>query len=180
MSIPTAAEHYNATGRCRSRAKSTSSWSSARRWPVRWNCPRSPDHDRRSPRCARCKSYGHSVAARSGRHHVPEAFAPAHVELTHVLWEMGRCTDVRYLGPTRVPPDIAGSTPEEVIEKAVARFGVEQWTHWPLTDALDKRLREVLRTRFDELFVATPSGFGPGWINVGHEVLLTWEPGMRR
>ena len=112
-------------------------------------------------------------------HGEPEVFAPGHIELVNVLWEMGRRADVRYLGPPGAPPDITGSTPEEVIEKAVARFA-DQWTFWPLTDALDVRLRDILRARFAELFVSTPDGYGPGWMNIGHEVLVTWEPSLRR
>ena len=37
-------------------------------------------------------------------HGEPEAFAPGHVELVNVLWEMGRRADVRYLGPPGAPP----------------------------------------------------------------------------
>ena len=40
---------------------------------------------------------------------------------------------------------------------------------------LEARLRQLLETRFAELFRQTPEGYVPTWINTGREVLMTWE-----
>ena len=49
---------------------------------------------------------------------------------------------------------------------------------WPREPELVARLRQVLETRFDELFAQTDNGYAATWINLGHEVLITW--GSRR
>jgi hypothetical protein len=41
---------------------------------------------------------------------------------------------------------------------------------------LERRLRSLLETRFDELFGASPEGFVPCFITPGREILITWEP----
>jgi hypothetical protein len=52
----------------------------------------------------------------------------------------------------------------------------DQWTFWPMEPDLERRLRPVLETRFDELFAASPEGFVPRFITPGREILITWEP----
>jgi hypothetical protein len=41
---------------------------------------------------------------------------------------------------------------------------------------LEARLHSVLEARFDELFATSREGFGPRYITLGREVLITWEP----
>ena len=52
----------------------------------------------------------------------------------------------------------------------------DQWAGWPPTPDLAQRLRQVLETRFDELFAAGPDGYVPRWVTAGREVLITWRP----
>jgi SAM-dependent methyltransferase len=104
-----------------------------------------------------------------------EEIVPGHVELVNVLWELGIHPDVRMLAvpPTSIP---AAPTREAAIQGAVARFPSDQWALWPLGAELQTRLKQLLESRFDELFVQTPEGYLPGWLPLGPEVFITWEP----
>ena len=68
---------------------------------------------------------------------------------------------------------VAGREP--AIQAALDRFGAEQWARWPLSPELEDRIRQVLETRFDELFAQTVDGYRSTWIAPGREVLITWE-----
>jgi hypothetical protein len=112
-------------------------------------------------------------------HGEAEEIVPGHVELANVLWEQGILPDIRVLAdlPTGVIPI---PTWEAAIDGAVARFGGDQWTRWPLGSALERRLRDILETRFDELFATGGSSFVPRWIPLGRELLITWRPTIDR
>ncbi len=103
-----------------------------------------------------------------------EEIVPGHVELVDVLQEMGIKPEIQPLGPMSLPPSLP-PTREAAIQVALGAFLGEQWGFWPLGSELEERLRKVLQTRFDELFIQTPNGFKPGWIQRGNEVLLTWQ-----
>lgn len=108
-------------------------------------------------------------------HGEPEEIVPGHVECVGVLWELGILPDVRVL-PLAARPIIPAPTREAAIAASVAGFRGSQWTFWPLEPDLERRLRSVLETRFDELFGASPEGFVPRFITPGREILITWEP----
>jgi hypothetical protein len=108
-------------------------------------------------------------------HGEAEILVPGHVELVNVLWEMGIEPDVRML------PEPAVSHPaqpgrEAAIQHAIGRFN-DQWATWPREPDLVARLRQVLESRFDELFVETANGYAATWVKLGREVLITWETG---
>jgi SAM-dependent methyltransferase len=109
-------------------------------------------------------------------HGETEEVVPGHVELVNVLWELGILPDVRVLQPPSATPIVPAPTREAAIAGAVARFGGDQWTFWPLGAELEHRLRHLLETHFDELFAAGPNGFIPRWITPGREILITWQP----
>jgi hypothetical protein len=109
-------------------------------------------------------------------HGEPEEVVPGHVELVNVLWELGILPDVRVLPHHSAMPLVPAPTREAAIAGAVARFGGDQWTFWPLGADLELRLRHLLETRFAELFAAGPDGFTPRWITPGREILITWQP----
>jgi SAM-dependent methyltransferase len=104
-----------------------------------------------------------------------EELVPGHVELVNVLWEMGIEPDVRMLPDPPTGPQPPPSR-EAAVHMAIMRFAGEQWALWPLGTELEARLRQVLDTRFDELFTQTADGYVPAGINPGREVLITWEP----
>jgi hypothetical protein len=107
-------------------------------------------------------------------HGEAEEIVPGHVELVNVLWELGIEPDVRMLPHSTVAyPAIPAR--DAAIQNAIGRFGGDQWALWPLGAELEARLRQVLETRFDELFSQTPDGYAPAWITPGREVLITWE-----
>jgi hypothetical protein len=108
-------------------------------------------------------------------HGETEEVVPGHVELVGVLWDLGILPDVRVL-PLPARPIIPAPTREAAIAGRVAGFGGDQWTFWPLEPDLERRLRSVLETRFDELFATRPEGFVPRFITPGREILITWEP----
>jgi hypothetical protein len=112
-------------------------------------------------------------------HGETEEVVPGHVELVNVLWELGILPDVRVLQPPSATPIVPAPTREAAIAGAVARFGGDQWTFWPLGAELEQRLRRLLETRFDEFFAAGPDGFIPRWITPGREILITWQPNNR-
>lgn len=103
-----------------------------------------------------------------------EEVVPGHVELVNVLWEMGIEPDIRMLPD---PPPVLPSAPtrEAAVNVIVARFPSEQWAMWPPGSELEGRLREVLETRFDDLFAHTADGYVSTWFTPGREVLITWE-----
>jgi SAM-dependent methyltransferase len=111
-------------------------------------------------------------------HDETEEVVPGHVELINVLWEMGILPDIRVLpfNAARPNPIIPAPTREAAVGGALARFGGDQWTFWPLGSDLEQRLRRILETRFDELFAAGDDGFSPRWITPGREILITWRP----
>jgi hypothetical protein len=53
-------------------------------------------------------------------------------------------------------------------------------TYWPLGDHLERRVREILEARFDELFARGGAGFTPRYVTPGREILITWRPGEDR
>jgi SAM-dependent methyltransferase len=110
-------------------------------------------------------------------HGEAEAIVPGHVELANVLWELGVLPDIRVLTQASARAVVPAPTREAAIDLAVTRFGGDQWANWPLTPKLEERTRQVLTTRFDELFAAGSDGFVPRYITTGREVLLTWQPG---
>lgn len=99
---------------------------------------------------------------------------PGHVELVNVLWELGIEPDVRML------PDLWGSptspTREAAIQATMMSVRGHQWAFWPLRPEVQARAKELIETRFDELFAETPQGFAPRWTGPAREVLITWEP----
>jgi SAM-dependent methyltransferase len=112
-------------------------------------------------------------------HGEPEAIVPGHHELVNALWEMGIEPDVRVLPdpPVHWP---AHPVREDAIQAAAGRIGSEQWAHWPVDPALEARIRQLLETRFDDLFTQTADGYVANWIDPGREVLITWEPRRER
>jgi hypothetical protein len=109
-------------------------------------------------------------------HGETEEVVPGHVELVNVLWELGILPDIRLLPLHTARPIIPAPTREAAIAGEMARFGGDQWTFWPLGADLEQRLRDLLETRFDELFATGPDGFIPRWITPGREILITWQP----
>ena len=65
-------------------------------------------------------------------HGETEEVVPGHVELVNVLWELGILPDVRVLPFHSATPLFPAPTREAAIAGAVARFGGDQWTFWPL------------------------------------------------
>jgi SAM-dependent methyltransferase len=107
-------------------------------------------------------------------HGEAEAIVPGHVELVHVLWEIGIEPDVRMLpdpptGPARP------SSREAAVQGAIARFRGEQWAVWPLGPELESRLRQVLDAHVDALLPQITDGYVPAGTSSGREVLITWE-----
>ena len=113
-------------------------------------------------------------------HGEPEEVVPGHVELANVLWDMGILPEIRVLPVP--PPGAAMPAPsrEAAISGAIARFGGDQWSFWPLGSRLEQRLREILEARFDELFASGSGGIAPRWVTPGREILFTWRPGADR
>ena len=108
-------------------------------------------------------------------HGEPEEIVPGHAELTAVLQEMGAKPEVRNLPDATVHVPTS-ATRGAAIQSAIPMAAGSQWAWWPLGDELTTRLRNILETRFDELFEHTPDGYRPRWITTGHEVLITWTP----
>ena len=106
-----------------------------------------------------------------------EEVVPGHAELMNVLWEMGRLPDLTMLQSqsVRVIPSLPSRA--AAIGFAMQRVANEQWAHWPVTAALEARIRATVEQRFDDLYAQNADGFIPRWINMGREVLITWQPG---
>jgi SAM-dependent methyltransferase len=109
-------------------------------------------------------------------HRELEEVVPGHVELVHVLWELGRLPDIRVLPLHTARPIIPAPTREAAIAGEVARSLGDQWAFWPLGADLAQRLRGLLEARFDELFATGQDGCIPRWITPGREILITWQP----
>ena len=108
-------------------------------------------------------------------HGEAEEVVPGHVELINVIWEMGILPDIRVLPhPTR--PFTPAPNREAAIAGAIARFPGEQWGWWNLGSDLEQRLRVILESRFEELFVTSPEGFIPRYVTPGRDILITWPP----
>jgi hypothetical protein len=104
-----------------------------------------------------------------------EEIVPGHMELVQVLWELGIQPDIR------LQPDPTGRYPavptrEAAIQAAIPRFVTDQWAIWPLGEQLQKRVTDILESRFDDLFAETPEGYIQTWLTYGREVIITWEP----
>ena len=112
-------------------------------------------------------------------HREAEEIVPGHAELVAVLRQMGHTPEMRHLPDpaVRQPPS---PTREAAIHSAINFAAGSQWAWWPLGETLTTRLRQVLESRFGELFEETPNGFHPTWVSPGHEVLITWTPGQPR
>ena len=106
-----------------------------------------------------------------------EEVVPGHAELMNVLWEMGRLPDLTMLlsQAVRVVPTLPSRA--AAIGFAVQRVANEQWAHWPVGAALEARMRATVEQHFDKLYAQGADGFTPQWINMGREVLITWQPG---
>lgn len=109
-------------------------------------------------------------------HGEAEEIVPGHVELANVLWGMGIEPDIRVLERAGAASAIPAPTREAAIDAAVARFNGDQWSFWPLGPEREARLRQILNSRFAELFASGPNGIVPRWITPGREVLITWQP----
>ncbi len=110
-------------------------------------------------------------------HGEAEEVVPGHAELMNVLWEMGRLPDLTMLTPQDVRLTVPLPSREAALAFAVQRVANEQWAHWPVAAALEARIRFAVEQHFDELFAQGADGFAPRWINLGREVLITWQPG---
>ena len=106
-----------------------------------------------------------------------EEVVPGHAELMNVLWEMGRLPDLSMMlsQAVRVVPRLPNRAAASGF--AVQRVANEQWAHWPVATALEARMRATVERHFDELYAQGADGFTPRWINMGREVLITWQPG---
>ena len=91
-----------------------------------------------------------------------------------VLWEMGIDPDVRML------PDLWRTAPlptrEAAFNTALTNARGHQLAFWPFKPELAERARQLVETRFDELFAQTSEGYQPRWQGTAREVLITWEP----
>jgi hypothetical protein len=108
-------------------------------------------------------------------HGEAEEVVPGHVELINVIWELGILPDIRVL-PQPTMPFTPAPGRDTAIANAIGRFPGEQWGWWNLGSDLEQRLREILESRFDELFAASPEGFIPRYVTPGREILITWQP----
>ena len=62
------------------------------------------------------------------------------------------------------------------IERGLFFARADQWATLPMAADLETRVRRLLETEFDELFVETAEGYLPRWLKLGREVLITWAP----
>jgi SAM-dependent methyltransferase len=106
----------------------------------------------------------------------PEELVPGHAELTSVLREMGIAPETRALANPTGGVVQTAPTRDAALQMGLTGFAGHQWAFWPLGDELTARVRQLLESRFDELFVQRDGGYAPGWTTPGHEVLLTWTP----
>lgn len=110
-------------------------------------------------------------------YHEAEEVVPGHAELMNVLWEMGRLPDLNMMlsQAVRIVPTLPSRA--AAIGFAVQRVANEQWAHWPVSGTLEARMRAAVEQHFDDLYAQGAHGFTPRWINMGREVLITWQPG---
>ena len=110
-------------------------------------------------------------------HGEAEEVVPGHAEVMNVLWEMGRLPDLSMLLAQNLRYVVPLPNREAALAHAVQRVANEQWAHWPFTAAFEASSRAMVERHFDELFAQSADGFVPRWINLGREVLITWQPG---
>jgi len=110
-------------------------------------------------------------------HGEAEEVVPGHAELMNVLWEMGRLPDLTMLLSQSVRLIVSLPSRAAAVGFAVQRVANEQWAHWSVAAALEARIRAAVEQHFDELYAHGADGFTPRWINMGREVLITWQPG---
>ena len=108
-------------------------------------------------------------------HGEDEEVVPGLPELLAVLWELGILPDVRVL-PDRLMPYPALPTREQAVQTAVSRFSGDQLALWPLGPELEARTRQAVEAHFADWFAEDSEGFHQRWLNLGPEVLVTWEP----
>jgi len=108
-------------------------------------------------------------------HREAKEVVPGHVELISVIWEMGILPDIRVL-PHPTLPFTPAPNRDAAIAGAIARFPGEQWSWWNLGSDLEQRLRVILESRFEELFVTSPDGFIPRYVRPGRDILISWQP----
>jgi hypothetical protein len=87
---------------------------------------------------------------------------------------------LRVLPEANIGAQMPAPSREAAIAAAVTRFGGDQWSFWPLGDHLERRVREILEARFDELFARGSAGITPRYVTPGREILITWRPGEDR
>ncbi|HEX6032251.1 MAG TPA: class I SAM-dependent methyltransferase [Tepidiformaceae bacterium] len=100
-------------------------------------------------------------------HGVPQAPVPGYAELLPALWEMGFLPEVRIL------PTFAGGT------QSVLRTRQEA-TEWLATNPVSvgappERLRALVESNFDKLFVPQDGGWARATTANSRAVLITWE-----
>ena len=95
----------------------------------------------------------------------------------NVLWEMKILPDLITL-PASTSPVSYSTSKEAAINAAVEGFRSAQWSYWPYSPELERRVREVVSAHFDDLFSQEPGGWRPLWPAYGREVLITWRPGV--
>ncbi len=106
-----------------------------------------------------------------------EAVVPGHAELMDVLWEMGRLPDLTMMPTQTARFTMSLPSRAAAIGYAAQRLANEQWAHWPVAAVLEARIRSAVEQHFDALFAPGADGFAPRWINLGREVLITWQLG---
>ncbi|HEU5314777.1 MAG TPA: methyltransferase domain-containing protein [Chloroflexota bacterium] len=109
-------------------------------------------------------------------HREKEEVVPGHAEVTAVLRQMGIEPEVRDL-PDSTVSQAAAPTRDAAVQSAITLAAGAQWAWWPLGDKQAARLRDIVESRFDELFEETPNGYRGTWAATGHEVLITWPTG---
>ena len=101
---------------------------------------------------------------------------PGHAELMNVLWEMGRLPDLTMLTPQDVRLTCRSRAGRR---RLLCRATRRQRAMGPLAGhaALAARTRAAVEQHFDDLYAQGADGFTPRWIDIGREVLITWQPG---
>ncbi len=97
-----------------------------------------------------------------------QKFVPGHQELLSVLWEMGFLPDVQVL-PGRSWDEQLPQSREEAIGQALEG-------RWIFPEDRE-RARNLIESRFDELFAPEEAGFQQLWHAPVRELLITWETG---
>ena len=98
----------------------------------------------------------------------PELAPPDHALLLPVLWAMDLLPDVRNLGPLVPLRQPLPQTPEAAIDQALAAVHA---------DRDNAAARETVRRHFTRLFVETPDGYRPAWLQPSTQLLITWMTG---